>query len=140
MLGIMDLVLLGCTALALILSTIALYRLYFHPCAKFPGPALWAISRIPFAYYLYRGNNHIKIHELHNKYGPVVRVAPSEISFIDAEAWNDIYGKATNKSSLAKDNLQFLRAKGQEHDLLFEPDDNEHARMRYVTRLTLVNA
>jgi cytochrome P450 len=29
---------------------------------------------------------------MHEKYGPVVRVAPDELSFIDSAAWKDIYG------------------------------------------------
>lgn len=37
------------------------------------------------------------IHELHLKYGPVVRHAPDELSFIDPAAWKDVYGhRASN--------------------------------------------
>ncbi|MCJ1386466.1 hypothetical protein MMC17_009592 [Xylographa soralifera] len=32
-----------------------------------------------------------RVQQLHNKYGKVVRVAPNELSFIDAAAWRDIY-------------------------------------------------
>ncbi|KAF3044587.1 hypothetical protein E8E11_008894 [Didymella keratinophila] len=28
---------------------------------------------------------------MHERYGPVVRIAPNELSFIDPEAWKDIY-------------------------------------------------
>jgi cytochrome P450 len=38
------------------------------------------------------GNYHHKLLNLHDEYGPVVRIAPDELSFIDAEAWKDIYG------------------------------------------------
>ena len=33
----------------------------------------------------------MKIKALYDIYGPVVRVAPNELSFITPEAWNDIY-------------------------------------------------
>lgn len=33
----------------------------------------------------------MKLKALHDIYGPVVRVAPNELSFITAEAWKDIY-------------------------------------------------
>ena len=32
---------------------------------------------------------------MHEEYGPVVRVAPSELAFADPEAWKDIYGHGT---------------------------------------------
>lgn len=66
-------------------------RLYFHPLSKFPGPRLWAISRIPFAYYIVRGDLHFHFQTLHAKYGYVVRVAPNELSYIAEDAYNDIY-------------------------------------------------
>jgi cytochrome P450 len=34
---------------------------------------------------------------LHRKYGDVVRTAPDELSFINAQAWKDIYGHAANR-------------------------------------------
>lgn len=38
------------------------------------------------------GDYHQKLHAMHKQYGHVVRVAPNELSFIDPEAWKDIYG------------------------------------------------
>lgn len=40
---------------------------------------------------------HHSVLSLHEKYGPVVRLGPSELSFIDAAAWKDIYGLARQK-------------------------------------------
>jgi cytochrome P450 len=34
------------------------------------------------------------IHYLHQKYGPVVRIAPNEVSFADISAVKDIYGQS----------------------------------------------
>lgn len=39
------------------------------------------------------GHWHHKLMELHNKYGPIVRVGPDELSYSDPEAWDDIYGR-----------------------------------------------
>jgi hypothetical protein len=33
-----------------------------------------------------------EVKSLHDKYGPVVRIAPEELSYNCAEAWQDIYG------------------------------------------------
>jgi cytochrome P450 len=32
------------------------------------------------------------VRELHKKYGPVVRLSPNELSFIEPEVWKDVYG------------------------------------------------
>lgn len=59
------------TIALLYLPLLALYRLYFHPLAKFPGPKLAAITRYFEAYYdVIRGGQYtFKISELHQKYG-----------------------------------------------------------------------
>lgn len=33
--------------------------------------------------------------QLHEKYGPVLRIAPDELSFANAQAWQDICGKCS---------------------------------------------
>ncbi|KAH6658724.1 putative cytochrome P450 [Truncatella angustata] len=68
------------------------YNLYFHPLAQFPGPILAAISNIPYSRWFLSGRQPYKLHELHTKYGPIVRTAPNELSFNTAESWRDIYG------------------------------------------------
>ena len=69
----------------------AIYNLYFHPLARFPGPKLWAASRLPFIYSLLSGKLVKRERELHEKYGDIIRLAPDEISFANEQAWNDIY-------------------------------------------------
>lgn len=51
--------------------TLALYRLYLHPLARFPGPKLAAITRLYEGYYdLYQSGQYtFKIAELHRQYG-----------------------------------------------------------------------
>jgi hypothetical protein len=48
-----------------------IYRLYFHPISKYPGPKIWAATAIPSTYYTLRGTKAYKMSELHNCYGPV---------------------------------------------------------------------
>lgn len=71
--------------------TRTLFNLIKHPLSRFPGPRIWACSRLPYVLYLQNGTLHAKIKALHDIYGPVVRVAPNELSFIKPEAWTDIY-------------------------------------------------
>ena len=44
-----------------------------------------------------------KVLEAHRVYGPVVRVAPNELSFTDAKAWLDIQGFLPNRRQNRKD-------------------------------------
>lgn len=51
--------------------SVALYRLFFHPLAQFPGPKLAAITRWYEAYYdvICDGQYTFKLAELHKEYG-----------------------------------------------------------------------
>jgi hypothetical protein len=112
-----------------------LIHFVFHPLASYPGPFLWTISRLPQTYCLFRGTLPWKIHEIHKKYGPIVRLAPNELSYTTPEAWNDIYAKGEDKSQLRKDLGFTPSAATKVNGILFELDDNEHARLRYVNSL-----
>ncbi|KAH7035920.1 isotrichodermin C-15 hydroxylase [Microdochium trichocladiopsis] len=70
----------------------AIYNIYFHPLASFPGPLSRKISRIPWTLSMLRNRSIFDVDELHRKYGPVVRTAPGELSFQDANVWRDIMG------------------------------------------------
>jgi hypothetical protein len=119
------------TILFVLFLSIGVYRVYLHPLSVYPGPLLWSVSRLPQLYYLGRGILPWKIHQLHNKYGPIIRLAPTELSFITADTWNDIYGRAADKTQLRKDRTFAAPASGV-NGLLFELDDTEHARLRFA--------
>ncbi|KAI9714885.1 MAG: hypothetical protein M1820_000174 [Bogoriella megaspora] len=76
------------------LFALAIYRLYFSPIAKFPGPKLAAVSKWYELYYQVpcRGMFSAKISELHDKYGPIVRITPSELHIRDSDYYDELYG------------------------------------------------
>ena len=74
---------------------IAIYRIYFHPLSRIPGPFLARCSTLWQNYHYVRGTWHEDIRLLHEKYGPVVRISHHEISFVDATALKRVYGHLT---------------------------------------------
>lgn len=69
-----------------------IHRRFFHPLRVAPGPWLNSISELPAAIALVTGNQHVYYRSLHERYGPVVRVSPNELSFVSVEAREEIYG------------------------------------------------
>jgi hypothetical protein len=81
-------------AVMLAIATIALvagYRLWLHPLASFPGPKIWAITRLPWVASTVKGRIWRDMVDLHEKYGTTVRIAPGELSINSPGAWADIY-------------------------------------------------
>ncbi|KAK3658695.1 hypothetical protein LTR56_001566 [Elasticomyces elasticus] len=75
--------LLSGTALGLVLYVPLrmLYNITFHPLAKFPGPKLAAATGLYEIYYeiFLGGKFSDRIFELHQRYGPIIRVTPYEV-------------------------------------------------------------
>ncbi|KAL9581562.1 MAG: hypothetical protein Q9203_005838 [Teloschistes exilis] len=116
-------------ALVVYLFSRAFYNLRFHPLARFPGPALWAVSRIPYAWTLLKGDLTQRTKELHDRYGHVVRIAPNELSFIDAQAWQDIYAHHQGRPNFPKNPLWMAPAENGVHSIL-SANDADHSRYR----------
>lgn len=88
--------------LLLLLLTVAIYRLLFHPLAWIPGPRLAAISNMWQGRYVRDGRTRHLGKILHSKYGPIVRVGPNEVWFNSPEAFKQIYSKYPHLPSLAR--------------------------------------
>lgn len=68
-----------------------LYSLLFHPLRHIPGPFLSRISPLPLYYSSYIGTEATHIHALHEKYGPIVLIAPNSVHIASGSAWPPIY-------------------------------------------------
>lgn len=67
--------------------------------------------------------------EMHNKYGPVVRVSPDELAFSSAQAFRDIYGhQKAGREEFAKDR-KYYSGLG-EPTLLNSGDKAYHTHLR----------
>ncbi|KPI45628.1 putative sterigmatocystin biosynthesis monooxygenase stcF [Cyphellophora attinorum] len=103
----------------------AIYRLYLHPLAKYKGPKLFALTNLVQIRLVVRGEWVHRVLELHKQYGPIVRVAPNEISYVNEDAWNDIYKSARGEEQLKKA-MPVLRSPG----VFGQPDDAVHQMKR----------
>lgn len=76
------------------LLALSIYRLLLHPLRNLPGPPLAKVTRLWHSWRYLRGSWHDDILKLHEKYGPVVRIAPNEVSFVDGQALKKVYSYA----------------------------------------------
>lgn len=49
-------------------------------------------TRVSYCYRLVTGRLPFDVLDLHRRYGEVVRIAPNELVFANAQAWKDIMG------------------------------------------------
>ncbi|KAI9720558.1 MAG: hypothetical protein M1828_005642 [Chrysothrix sp. TS-e1954] len=94
---------LGTTSVYLL--SLCIWRLWFSPLAKFPGPKLAAISPYYEAYYEifhgYGGQFPFHINELHKQYGPIVRINPWEVHINDPEFYETVYTSTERYDKMA---------------------------------------
>ncbi|PYH69056.1 cytochrome P450 [Aspergillus vadensis CBS 113365] len=119
------------TVILLYLSVVT-YNLFIHPLKDFPGPRTLAASRIPVTYASLKGIQTQWLHNLHLKYGPVVRVAPNEMSFIDEQAWKDIYSSSPTVPQSMKRGSDFFRYLEDDDNRpsILAADETDHPRIR----------
>jgi hypothetical protein len=73
----------------LLLTTLllrSLHKRYASPLRKYPGPILASVSRLWKVKSTASGRTHLDHIALHRRYGPVVRIAPNEVSVASPEA------------------------------------------------------
>lgn len=106
-----------------------IYNLYFHPLASYPGPKSHAAARLPYVYYHLTGQLPYRCQQLHATYGDVVRIAPDELSYINADAWKDIYGHRQGHAPMPKDTAFYNRPPNGAHSLI-TAERADHTRYR----------
>jgi hypothetical protein len=70
---------------------IGIYKALFSPLSKIPGPKDNLFSDTYLMVQEFTSKRREYIHELHKRYGPVVRLGPNEVSFTSLEALKEIY-------------------------------------------------
>jgi cytochrome P450 len=78
----------------------AIYYATLHPLASLPGPVSSAFSRVPYWVVSFRGVDVFWIKRLHDKYGPVVRFGPTDLSYASLNGWHDIHGAKVQEKAI----------------------------------------
>ncbi|KAF2195526.1 cytochrome P450 [Zopfia rhizophila CBS 207.26] len=107
-----------------------LYNITLHPLSSYPGPLLWRSTRLAYLYSLWTGWLHSDVQSLHQKFGPVVRIAPDELSFADPAAWEEIYSNQGATPAFPKSALWHAPQPGRPVSVLNALDAKVHAKMR----------
>lgn len=106
-----------------------LYRLYFHPLARYPGPFLAKISDMYGAWHSMMGRLHIETEKGHRKYGPAFRQGPNKIVFNTETALHTIYN--STKVCKSRGYKAMLPSPGA-YNTFTSVDKEMHARKRKV--------
>ncbi|KAJ9602591.1 hypothetical protein H2200_012784 [Cladophialophora chaetospira] len=115
--------------LVLFFTTRAIYRRYFHPLAKYPGPFICSVTRLWKVWSVYQGHTELDFIDLHRRYGKIVRVAPNELSFSSPTAAHDILAPGNGFTK-----TEFYRVFPPKHapDIFTEIREWKHSAMKRV--------
>ncbi|KAH7055844.1 putative cytochrome P450 [Macrophomina phaseolina] len=113
----------------LILVSLSFYNIFLHPLRSYPGPWYAKANILWSQYHNFKGDLTFRVHELHQKYGHVVRIAPDEIVYTDPQAWKDIYGHRTSGAENGK--LYALNNDNDpHHPSIITADRDQHSKLR----------
>ncbi|KXJ93358.1 cytochrome P450 [Microdochium bolleyi] len=110
----------------------ALYNISpLHPLSSIPGPKLAGATYLPEFYYdvLLGGRYTRAIKEMHDKYGPIVRISPNETHCIDLKFADEIFALGGRKRDKP---LHQTRANGADAQSVFTTFDHDVHRIRRV--------
>ncbi|EMR62965.1 putative cytochrome p450 protein [Eutypa lata UCREL1] len=106
------------------------YNYFLHPLRDYPGPLFWRISPFPRAWAQCRGTLVFDVARFQRRYGPVLRIGPSELAFVSDEAWKNIYGhRGVGEEENPKD-LRFYRLSNHIPHSILSAGRAEHGLLR----------
>ncbi|KAI1343777.1 cytochrome P450 [Xylariaceae sp. FL0016] len=104
------------------------YYRFFHPLAKFPGPFWGSVTRLWLAYHNFMADECEVVKELHDKYGPVIRITPTMLLVSEAAKMPEIYHRTAHKTQ-----HYITGSFGAEESVFNMQDPKVHARFRKIS-------
>ncbi|KAI0128338.1 cytochrome P450 [Xylariales sp. AK1849] len=108
----------------------AIYRLYFHPLAKHPGPFWARLTGIPSFWHTLRQDRHVWLWCLQQQYGPLYRYAPNGVVINTPTAFRAIAGPKGNVRK--RNTYKLFQPWSHTSSTLQSIDIMEHGRKRKV--------
>ncbi|RFU28592.1 hypothetical protein B7463_g7742, partial [Scytalidium lignicola] len=108
------------------------YRIFYHPLARYPGPLISKITGLYHTYHALTSDQAHNFYHLHAKYGPIVRYTPNGVSICSVEGIKAIYGNSRSTKK-AESYLAFPRDP-KKASLFSVIDKDVHARKRRIFR------
>ncbi|KAH8878942.1 cytochrome P450 [Thozetella sp. PMI_491] len=109
-------------------ATIVVYRLWFHPLAKFPGPFLAKVTNVYAGIHAWRGDIHIDMGKCHEKYGLYVRYAPNRLLVNTSSGLKQIY----SHSAPVQKSMSYQALAHRAPNVLTAIDKKIHSRRRRI--------
>ncbi|KAJ9611683.1 hypothetical protein H2200_004867 [Cladophialophora chaetospira] len=94
-----------------------------------PGPPVAAYSKLWRLHDVWKGHAHMTAINIHNKYGPVVRIGPNHVSIADPSMIPIIYGTKENFTKTGFYPIQSISWKKRPELNLFSTRDPEYHRI-----------
>lgn len=79
-------------AICLLSVLLHVWRSLASPLRRIPGSKISLFSSWILKYHEFHANRTRYVHQLHLRHGPVVRIAPNEVSFASLDGVREIYG------------------------------------------------
>jgi hypothetical protein len=73
--------------------SLIVYRLFFNPLNKFPGPYGARLSKFDFVFRVTKMDSHHKLYAMHQRYGKIVRIGPNDLSVSDPDGVQIVQGQ-----------------------------------------------
>ncbi|KAI1644157.1 cytochrome P450 [Daldinia loculata] len=106
---------------------ILIYRIFFHPLRKYPGPFLAKLSGLYTGFYALLRRLHLTTYLEQKKYGgPVLRHGPDKLVFNSVEALQDIY----NNERVTKSHVYKLTMRSGKPSIFSTIDKQQHRLKR----------
>lgn len=106
-----------------------IYRIWFHPLARYPGPLFAKLSTFYMIAQAVECRETYTRHDLFQKYGNVVRTGPNELCFADIASIKDIYGQSA-EPCLKNSFYDGFTLTGGTHSVFSSTNRAAHAQMR----------
>lgn len=81
-----------------LVTSMAVYRIFFHRLRHFPGPWMAGITKLWHVYHCATSQNHLLLDRLHNEYGQFVRTGPEELTIFNPEVLRAVDGPGNSCS------------------------------------------